>query len=96
MLAHQNDCDNGDEMGPETIDVPGGNLTDSGECPVSGETLHSSFDPILLNQHNLKIHPQGTLRWCYTLHPKRLSIILNVLSSPRYSLVLKGKVTWVV
>ncbi len=43
MLVHQNDCDDGDEMGPETIDVPGGNLTDSGECPLP---LQPSLDPI--------------------------------------------------
>ncbi|KAL0194791.1 hypothetical protein M9458_008363, partial [Cirrhinus mrigala] len=54
MLAHQNDCDNGDEMGPVTIDVPGGNLTDSGECPMSGEALDPSLDPVPTESAQLK------------------------------------------
>ncbi len=44
ILAHQDDCDNGDE---ETIEVPEGNLTDWCEHPISGETLRPSFDQIL-------------------------------------------------
>ncbi len=43
ILAHQDDCDNGDE---ETIEVPEGNLTVWCEHPISGETLRPSLDQI--------------------------------------------------
>ncbi|XP_016343694.1 uncharacterized protein LOC107689988 [Sinocyclocheilus anshuiensis] len=46
ILAHQDDCDNGDEIGPETIEVPEGNLTDLCEHPISGETSRPSLDQI--------------------------------------------------
>ncbi len=43
ILAHQDDCDNGDE---ETTEVPEGNLTDWCEHPISVETLRPRLDQI--------------------------------------------------
>ncbi len=55
IMAHQDDCDNGVEIGPETIDVPGGNLTDLGDCPMSGETVHPSLDPVPTESAQLEV-----------------------------------------
>lgn len=46
MLARLTDCNNGHETGPEVVEVPEGNLTDSCEYPRSEETSPPSLDPI--------------------------------------------------
>lgn len=43
ILAHQDDCDYGDEIVPETIEIPEGNLTDLCEYPISGDTSRPSL-----------------------------------------------------
>ncbi|XP_051983106.1 uncharacterized protein K02A2.6-like [Xyrauchen texanus] len=46
MLARLTDCNNGNETGPEVMEVPEGNLTDPCEYPRSEETSPPSLDPI--------------------------------------------------
>ncbi len=57
---------------------------------VSAKTCPVSYTiDVGLSVHR-KIQPLGIMRWCYTLHTKRISAILNVPSSLQCGLALKA------